>query len=120
MSVVPLAIPIMYALFLLVKFLKKYYPFAVTPMFFASLILFALLLPLLLNQIADWLVPTHWSDFAFWGALIEQASDSLREFLSAAPTLRDVELRMHLLRQTAITVFAICCGIFVCASNTQN
>jgi len=112
LSVLPLVIPVLYGFFMIVAFLKKYHPAMVVPLFFAGIILFAILLPFLLGQIADWLIPTHWSDFSFWGALFGQASGSLREFLSVNPAMRDVELRLLLLRQIFIVFIAVCCGIF--------
>ncbi|MCL2199651.1 MAG: hypothetical protein FWB80_12090 [Defluviitaleaceae bacterium] len=75
--------------------------------FFASLmglIAFALLLPFVLNALPPWLIPNQWSDFSFWSTLLQQANNSTREFLSVNPTLRDVELKIHLLRQGAIVV----------------
>ena len=120
MSVLPLVIPIGYAFVLIIKWLKKYYPKTVVPLFFGIIILFAILLPTLLNQIPDWLIPTRWSDFAFWGDLATQASSSLREFLSVNPVLRDVELRIHLLRQLVILMLSICCGILVCVRHSSG
>ena len=114
MSVLPLVIPIGYAFALIIKWLKKYYPMTVAPLFFGIIILFAILLPTLLNQIPAWLIPTRWSDFSFWGDLVTQANSSLREFLSVNPVLRDVELRIRLLRQLVILMLSICCGILVC------
>jgi len=114
MAVFPILIPALYALILLAVFARKYYRSAVMPIIFAGIISFAVLLPLWLNVLPAWLIPTHWSDFSFWASLYRQASSSLREFLSASPMLRDVELRVHLLRQTGVLIVSICCGIVVC------
>ncbi|MCL2223969.1 MAG: hypothetical protein FWB96_03265 [Defluviitaleaceae bacterium] len=113
MAVLPVLIPALYGFVLLVVHIKKHYPRAAAPLFFAGLVLFAVLLPFLLNRAPDWLIPTRWSDFAFWGELANQATASLREFLSVNPTLRDVELRIHLLRQGIIMLFSSCVGISI-------
>jgi len=120
MSMLPLLIPAVYALALLVRFVKKHYRTAGTPIIFAGFILLAILLPLLLNAIPPWLIPTHWSDFSFWSSLLHQANGGLREFFSVNPMLRDVELKMHLLRQAGIMIVAICCGIIICARQSTK
>jgi len=112
MSVLPLLILAVYALVLIIRFIKKHYCAAVTPIIFLGLTIFAILLPLLLNILPAWIIPTHWSDFSFWFSLLNQASGNLREFLSVNPTLRDVELRMLLLGQAGIMVLSTCCAIF--------
>ena len=115
MSILPIFIPFIYAAGLFVKFIKNHYPAVGAPIFFAGLILFAVFLPALLNNLPAWLIPTHWSDFAFWSSISAQVSESMREFLSLSPLMRDVELKMHLLRQTGFMIFAIFFGIIVCA-----
>jgi len=112
MSMLPLLIFTMYVLVLLILYVKKHYRSAATPIMFLGLIVFAILLPILLNALPAWLIPTHWSDFSFWSSLLQQASGSLREFLSVNPMLRDVELRMLLLGQVGIMVLSISCVIF--------
>ena len=118
MALFPILIPAVYLLTLLVGFIKKYYPSAFTPMIFAGFILLAVLLPILLNALPPWIIPTHWSDFSFWSQLSRQVNTGIREFLSVPPMLRDIELRIHLLRQTGLLVLSICCGIVVCARAT--
>jgi len=114
MAVFPLFIPVVYVVALFVRFIRRYYAAAGVPILFAGLILFAIALPILLNGLPPWLIPTHWSDFTFWSSLSTQATDALREFLSAPSMMRDVELKIHLLRQAGFMVVAICFGIVVC------
>ena len=114
MAIAPLIVLAVYAFALAVCFVQKYYPAVGVPIFFAGLILFAILLPFLLNAMPAWLIPTRWSDFSFWSSLIRQANDSLREFFSVNSMSRDVELKMHLLRQMGIMVFSLCCSIVIC------
>ena len=118
-AIFPILIPTVYTLIMLVGFVKRYYPNAVTPTMFAGLILFAVLLPPLLNALPPWIIPTHWSDFSFWSLLFRQASDGLREFLSIPPMLRDIELRIRLLRQIGILVLALCVGMAACFSSRR-
>ena len=120
MSILPLIIPAIYALVLIVFFVRRYYHIAAAPLFFTGLVIFAILLPVLLNTLPPWVIPTRWSDFSHWSSLIQQVRDALYEFLSIYPTLRDIELRMHLLRQTIIMIFAVCCGIVICTRDNMN
>ena len=111
MSIFPFLMLVAYTLVLLIRFVKKYYNAAGAAIIITGLILCAVLLPLLLNNLPPWLIPTHWSDFSFWSTLFQQANNSLREFFSANPLLRDVELKMHLLRQTGIFFLSVCCSV---------
>ena len=120
MAILPFIVLAVYVLVLVVGFVRKYYPAISMPVFFAGLILFAVLLPFLLNVMPAWMIPTRWSDFSFWSSLIQQAGDSLREFFSVNPMLRDVELRMHLLRQVGILMLSVCCSIVVCFRLSQR
>jgi len=120
MSILPLLIPAVYALVLLAAFIRKHYRAAGTPIIFSGFILLAILLPFLLNALPPWIIPTHWSDFSFWLSLLQQANDGLREFLSVNPMLRDVELKMRLLRQAGVMVISICCGIIVCTRQSKK
>ena len=114
MSFFPLLIPVVYAVLLFVRYVKKFYPMAGTPLFFGGLILFAILVPILLNTLPPWLIPTRWSDFGFWGTQVSSANEALREFISINPLMRDVELRIHLLRQAGFMLAATCSGLFMC------
>ena len=116
MALFPILIPVVYGFALIVKFLLKYYRAALVPLCFVAFILFAMLLPILLDALPPWIIPTYWSDFSFWSALMRQASDSVREFLSIPPMLRDVELRMRLLRQVGILVVSVCFGVVIAVS----
>jgi len=115
MSIFPLLIIAAYGLILLAGFTKKHYGAAATLIIFAGFILFAIFLPNMLEALPPWIIPTHWSDFSFWSNLLLQANDSLREFLRVNPMLRDVELKIHLLRQIGIFIASVCSGIIVCA-----
>ena len=119
MSILPLLILAVYALALIARFIRRHYRAAGTPIIFAGFILLAILLPLLLNVLPPWIIPTHWSDWSFWSSLFQQAAGSLHEFLSVNPMLRDVELKMHLLRQGGIMVVSVCFSILICARQSK-
>ena len=118
LAILPLFVPIIYVIALAVGFVRKHYRIAATPLLFGGLILLAVLLPLLLNTLPPWIIPTRWGDFAFWGGLGTQANDALREFLATPPGLRDIEFRIQLLKQVAIFVPAMCFGILACGRDT--
>jgi len=120
MAFSPLILLTVYALGLLVKFTRKYYPSAIAPIFIAGGLVLAILLPAMLNAMPPWLIPTQFSDFGFWGNLISQAQGSFREFLSAAPMQRDVELRLYLIRQIAIFILTLCIGLVIPALLTPR
>ena len=113
MAFSPLILLTVYTLGLFIKFIRKYCPKAITPIFIAGGLLLAILLPTMLNALPPWLIPTHFSDFGFWGNLISQTQGSFREFLSAVPMQRDVELRLHLIRQIAIFILTVFFGLVI-------
>jgi len=114
LAVLPLLLPAIYSLVLIIKFVRRYYSKLGVSLLFAALTAFAILLPSLLNILPDWLIPTRWSDFSFWSLLFNQAEAGFREFLSVPPKLRDVELKIKLLRLIGISFVSICCGLLVC------
>ena len=110
MAFSPLIFLAAYVVVLCAKFIKKHYPQTTSPICIACGILLAILLPIALNALPPWVIPTRFGDFQFWGNLIAQAQASLLEFLSVTPMQRDVEFRLLLLRQIAIFVPAMCCS----------
>ena len=120
MAFFPLVFPAVYALVLLAKFIRRYYPKVVVPGLIAAGLLFAVLLPTMLNALPPWLIPTRFSDFQFWGMLIGRARDSFYEFLSMPPMQRDVEFKLHLLRQAGIFILAVCTGLCIVLIRKQN
>ena len=114
MSVLPLLILAVYGLSLIIGIVRARFPIARKPVFFLGLIAFAVALPVILGALPAWSIPTRWSDFSFWASLITAASSGIREFLQAAPMLRDVELRILLLKQTGIAFIAVCGSLSVC------
>lgn len=120
MAYLPLVIPALYALYLVVAFAKGYYPMAKTPILLGCLLALAVATPWLLGLLPYWAIPTHFSDFSFWGNLFSQGNAALREFIAAPATLRDVELTLQLLRQGAVVVGAICISIAICYNTGER
>jgi len=106
LAIAPIFIPAVYLLVLLCKLPKAKYAI------WGVLVLIGFLLPILLNALPPWLIPTRWSDFSFWAGLWADGSYALRTFLSASPTLRDVELKMLLIRQVGIFIAATCVAVW--------
>ena len=112
--VLPLLILAVYGLGIIVRLIRKQYPAARKFIPFLLLIAIAAVLPAIIERFPEWLIPTRWSDFSFWGSVLARASDGLREFLRAAPQSRDVELKLRLLRQAGVSVLTVCLSLVVC------
>lgn len=48
--------------------------------------------------VPDYLVPTKWSDFDYWGRLAADYRDQLIELISLTPTSKDIFFRLEILR----------------------
>ena len=119
MAALPLLILAVFGLVLIAGFVRKRFPIAFRFIPFVFLLAFAALLPVLLGVVPEWMIPTRWSDFSFWGSLLSQASDNAREFLRVAPQSRDVELRILLLKQAGIMFLSVCFSIVICFRRKQ-
>lgn len=113
-AVLPLVILSLYALALIVGFVRKRFPAARNPLFYACLILLAIVFPVILGMLPAWLIPTRWSDFSFWTSLLKQAASGARNFLRAPPQLRDIELRILLIKQAGVALLTACGALAVC------
>ena len=114
LAVFPVIILCVYWLILFLGFLGKQSKLAARLLPFLLIFIFAAALPRLLDSLPGYLIPSRWSDFSFWSGLIKQAGETLREFLSAEPALRDVECKTLLIRQIAFSFFAVCCAVAAC------
>ena len=114
LTVAPLLILGVYGLAMCAFRIKKRPAVLKGAIFFAALIVFAILLPSLLDILPDRIIPTRWSDFSFWGALIRQTGENLKEYLAQKPYLRDVEYKILLLKQIFITFLSAICGVAIC------
>jgi len=118
-SALPLMILVIYALAIIVGRLKKH-PAAYRMILFAALMGFAFLLPGLLDMLPGWMIPTRWSDFSFWGSLSKQIGKDLREFFMLPPKLRDVELKILLLKQAGIAFLSASLALSICFRQSSN
>lgn len=50
----------------------------------------ALCLPFLLNLLPGWMIPSKWSDFSFWTALLQTGGQCIDEWLALVPAHKDV------------------------------
>ena len=114
MSLLPLLLMAAYGLALCLAFLRRRPVAFRQGLFFLACLTLAFSLPTILETLPGWMIPTRWSDFAFWSELFSQAEDSLREFLSLTPRLRDVEMRLLLLKQAGIALASTCCALSAC------
>lgn len=69
---------------------------------FSFWLLLALSLPWLLTQLPSWLVPTKWSNFAFWSELAERFGSYMREWLLLAPQDKDIAVKAAIAGQACI------------------
>ena len=114
MALAPVLLLFLYGFIMTAVFIFKQYRSVFAPGLFSFLIIFAFLLPQLLDMLPAWAIPTMWSDFSFWNSLIRGGTDSVKEFLGATPYLKDVELKWLLIKQSAIMLFNICGSIIIC------
>jgi hypothetical protein len=114
LAILPVLILAVYGLALICRLMTRRSPGVRAPLFFICLIALAVILPGLLGLLPAWMIPTRWSDLSFWSTLLRKATDGVREFLRVAPRLRDVELRMLIIKQIAIAFVSICVAVAVC------
>ena len=73
-----------------------------TILLFALLLSFALLIPMVLEQLPPWLIPTRWSDVDFWRRLTQTLRERFMAILQITPQTRDTAMKLALLK-TALT-----------------
>jgi len=113
-AVLPLFILAIYGFVMCISWIRK--RSAVIRRMFGFLMLLgaAMLLPGLLDILPDRLIPTQWSDFSFWGSLLNQTGDNLREYLELSPSLRDVDYGVLVFKQVFIAFIASAFALYVC------
>jgi len=114
MTILPMLVLICYGLALLLRWLHTNFAIPWVLILFAALIGLAILLPGLLAILPDWVIPTRWSDFAFWGTLAKQIGTNLREYLVLLPRLRDVAYKILLVKQAGIAFLSTVCALAIC------
>lgn len=89
------------------KKLEQISPLGRRMLVFGLLFAAALALPALLNAMPPWLLPTRWSDFAFWSRLWNTVAERCRDFLALDPQSRDVRVKIAMAK-------VICCTLGAC------
>ena len=74
----------------------------------------AALLPVFLNLLPDWVIPSKWSDFSFWSALFGQTGKNLREYLTPVPCARDAGYSLLFFKQAGIAVLLLGSSLTIC------
>ncbi|MCL1803309.1 MAG: hypothetical protein FWG30_06660 [Eubacteriaceae bacterium] len=105
MANIPVYIMACYALGMLLGLFGKASRTAKSIGFYSLLLAFALLLPSLLNKLPEWMIPSKWSDFAFWQGLASNFSQAVKEYLRRPPSMRD-SIGFSLLAKQAAISFA--------------
>ena len=113
-ALLPLAILIIYGLALCINKLKKRSAVLRRILIFSLCLGAALLLPGFLELLPDWLIPTRWSDFSFWGGLFGQVGENLREYLALYPSLRDVGYKTLFFKQIGLVSIAAGLALSIC------
>lgn len=113
LTALPLFILALYGFSLCIARLRTR-PAAIQGSLLLALIVFAVFLPGLLDMLPGWMIPTRWSDFSFWGDLVSQIGNDLREYLLLNPKLRDVQYKVLLLKQAGIAFLSVGCALSIC------
>lgn len=66
-------------------------------LFWGTLFLLAVLIPVGIAHLPGWLTPPRWSDFGFWARLFQAGGERVAEWLRVAPVTKDVEAKRFLL-----------------------
>jgi len=80
----------------------------------AALFVLAGLLPVLIKLLPEWMLPTRWSDFSFWGSLLKQLGTDLNEYFTLSPKSRDVIHNTLFFKQIGIAFLSTCLAISIC------
>ncbi len=88
-------------------------------MMLALLFAAAVLLPLGLSALPGWLIPTRWSDFAFWGKLWHTVGERIEEWLTLPALFKDVMAKWLLFKQGLICVGLLLVTVSIGKNRTQ-
>lgn len=69
---------------------------------FTTLLILVLLLPALLEQLPGELLPTRWSDFDFWGRLLQTAYEDFKQYIMRYPLFTDEKVKLLTMLQAII------------------
>jgi hypothetical protein len=104
LSALPLAVLGIVCLISLLRWLARHFPGRGWAIAFTALLGLALALPALLEMLPPALIPTRFSDFAFWGRLASDIWGDFKEWLLLRPAHIDLRAKLLLIAQTGIFV----------------
>lgn len=78
----------------------------------------ALCLPQFLSWLPGWLIPTKWSDFQFWGSLMERISQWWNNWLMLVPFAKDAAAKTLLIRTGWVS--AVCLLLVFCIARKMT
>lgn len=113
-TILPIIILAVYWLLLLIQQLKKYSSIIKNSLFFIVLLIFTMILPVLLDLLPGWMIPTHWSNFSYWSNIILQIKENLNEYITIKKFSRDISYTVEILTQLSISLPATICSILIC------
>lgn len=105
LSFIPLITLAVAVIFLLTALKKKKRVLLRFCIIFAAFLIFAVLLPTILEAFPSWLIPTRWSDLSFWSGLFEEMKAHINEWFFLAPYSKDASAKWE------ITKFILCLGL---------
>jgi len=112
-SMLPLIILVLFVLIKIGIKIHKYKIAFFIAVFFLFLV-FALALPGLLESVPLRMIPSRFSDFAFWGSLLDQFFLDIGEYLKLTPRSRDIIYTTLFYKQIGILFFSVIFVMLIC------
>jgi hypothetical protein len=113
MFALPLMLLAFFVMVIVIKRFKKH-PLALGIISFSLFLLLALTLPVLLDSLPQWIIPSRFSDFSFWNTQLTILSTDLHEHLKLTPQLRDVSYMILFYKQIGISLLSTVMALVVC------
>ena len=82
------------------------------------LLVLGVVLPLLVSLLPAWAIPSRWSDFSFWGALLATLAQRLAEWYALVPLEKDVQAKQLIVRQAALAAGIL--TVYLARPNAQR
>jgi len=119
MALLPVLIFVLYVVIYLFTCLRKWV-LIIYSIVFSILLGLALALPVILDLLPAWMIPTRFSDFSFWSNMINQLGEDLKEHIRLAPRLRDEAYMILFYKQTGLTFFTVILTLILCFRNSRK
>lgn len=92
-----------------ISLIQNRYPSIKEALWLIVLFILAYRLPTLLEQIPQWMLPSRWSDFAFWQSLFETMILRIEEWFYLQATMKDVVIKFIVLKIVLLAVVQSIC-----------